>query len=48
MFETVKRYIANQREHHRHLTFRDEYLQMLKKHRIEFEMKYVFESENVG
>lgn len=48
MFETVKRYIANQREHHRHLTFRDEYLQMLKKHRIEFEMKYVFESEIVG
>ncbi|MFG0267933.1 MAG: IS200/IS605 family transposase [Rhodopirellula sp. JB055] len=46
--ETVKRYIANQREHHRKRTFQDEYLAILKKHEIEFDPQYVFEQEVHG
>lgn len=47
MAETVKRYIKSQKEHHQKLTFRDEYLQILRKHRIEFDERYVFEQEIV-
>jgi REP element-mobilizing transposase RayT len=39
----VKKYIANQEDHHRKMTFHDEYLNMLRKHRIEFDPRYVFE-----
>ena len=35
-------YIANQEEHHKRLTFKDEYLTFLKKNNIEFDDKYVF------
>ena len=45
MVDAVKKYFANQREHHRKLTFHDEYLAMLSKHQIEFDAKYVFEQE---
>jgi putative transposase len=48
MIESVKQYIANQREHHQKQTFQDEYLQMLRLHEIEFDPKYVFEEEIVG
>jgi hypothetical protein len=48
MADTVKQYIANQREHHRKSSFKEEYLSMLQKHNIEFDMRYVFESEIVG
>lgn len=30
--DSVKRYLANQKEHHRSRSFKDEYLQMLRKH----------------
>lgn len=39
----VIRYISNQREHHQQSTFEDELVAMLKKHGIEFELKYVFD-----
>ena len=48
MADQVKNYIANQIEHHRKLTFREEYLAILKKHQIEFDAKYVFEQEVIG
>lgn len=41
----VADYIANQAEHHREKTFEEEFLAILKKHNIEFDMRYVFEQE---
>jgi REP element-mobilizing transposase RayT len=48
MAETVKNYIANQREHHRRQSFQEEYLQMLRLHEIEFDERYVFDEEVVA
>ena len=39
----VKAYIENQMEHHSSQTFEDEYLRLLKKHKIEFDRRYVFD-----
>lgn len=41
--DAVVKYILNQEEHHRQKTFREEYLEILKKFEIEFEKKYIFE-----
>jgi len=38
----VERYIQNQPIHHRKITFEQEFLALLRKHRIEFDPKYVF------
>ena len=38
---TVKRYIANQAEHHRHRTFDDEYLSLLDKAGVKYERDIV-------
>jgi len=38
----VERYIQNQPAHHRKVTFEEEFLALLRKHRIEFDLKYVF------
>lgn len=37
----VKRYIANQAEHHRQRSFRDELLDLLKRAQIEFDERYL-------
>ncbi len=42
---TVNRYIDNQEEHHRRTTYEKEFLAMLKRHRIEYDPRYVFEQE---
>jgi putative transposase len=39
---TVERYIQNQAVHHKKITFEQEFIALLKKHRIEFDPKYVF------
>jgi putative transposase len=39
----VEKYIKNQHEHHRKLTFKEEYLKLLKKHNILFEEKYLWD-----
>jgi len=44
----VKSYIRTQREHHRRQSFRDEYLEILKRHEIEFDERYVFDEEIVA
>ena len=44
----VAEYIANQAKHHRKKTFEEEFLAILKKHNIEFDMQYVFEQEVVA
>lgn len=38
--ETVE-YIRHQREHHRRFDFRTEYIRFLKKHRIEYDERYL-------
>lgn len=48
MADVVKGYIGRQREHHRTMTFREEYLEMLKRHEIEFDERYVFDEEILG
>ena len=40
---TVKEYIVNQAEHHKTLTFQDEYRFLLKKHGIEFDERYLWD-----
>ena len=39
----VIRYIENQQEHHKHQTFKEEYIQFLKKFTIEYDSDYLFE-----
>ena len=39
----VANYITNQEEHHKVRTFREEYLEFLKKFNIEYDEKYIFE-----
>ncbi len=39
----VINYIMNQEEHHKNITFREEYLDMLKKFDVDYDEKYVFE-----
>jgi hypothetical protein len=38
----VENYIANQEQHHRNMTFEDEFIGLLRKHGIEFDPEYVF------
>ena len=38
----VSRYIQNQKEHHKKLSFQEELLALLKKHGVEFDPRYVF------
>jgi hypothetical protein len=42
--DTVKRYIANQESHHRKTTFEQEFIVFLKKHKIDYDPKYVFDT----
>ena len=41
--EALQRYIANQKEHHRTVSFQDEYLRLLKKYNIPYEVRYVWD-----
>ena len=41
--EDLKRYIANQREHHRRITFQDEYRELLRRYNIAFDERYVWD-----
>jgi REP element-mobilizing transposase RayT len=47
MADTVKEYIADQKEHHRKQTFESEYLLILQRHAISYDPKHVFETEIV-
>jgi putative transposase len=39
---SVQRYIANQEEHHKKRTFRDEFIQMLRVNEIEFDERFLW------
>ena len=41
--DVVVQYIHNQEEHHRLKTFREEYLEFLREHEVEFKPEYLFE-----
>jgi putative transposase len=41
--DKVYKYIQNQEEHHKKQTFKDEYLQFLKKFNIEYDEQYIFQ-----
>ena len=41
--EAVRAYIAGQEEHHRRITFQEEYLEFLKRHEIEYDERFVFD-----
>jgi len=40
--DDVYRYIENQEKHHKIKTFREEYIEMLKKFEVEYDEKYIF------
>ena len=40
--EVVKRYIENQKEHHKTETFKDEYLRFLKEYDIDYDVDYLW------
>ena len=39
----VRKYIRNQEAHHRKITFEREYIMLLEKHGVEYDLKYVFD-----
>ena len=39
----VEKYIANQEEHHRQMSFKEEFVAFLKKHEIQYDEKYLWE-----
>jgi len=41
--EVVRRYIANQEEHHRKKTFQDEYKDLLEQHQLEHDERYLWD-----
>ena len=41
--DKVYKYIENQEKHHKRITFREEYIELLKKFNIEYDEKYIFE-----
>jgi putative transposase len=41
--EALKSYIANQEEHHRRETFQDEFRRLLRKYRLTFDERYVWD-----
>ncbi len=41
--DKIIQYIKGQEEHHRKLTFQDEFLELLKKHRIEYDERYLWD-----
>lgn len=40
--ENVKRYIDNQKEHHKKKTFQEEYVKLLKENEVDFDEKYLW------
>ena len=40
---TVRNYIARQEEHHRKVSFQDEFRQLLQRYEIEFDERYVWD-----
>jgi REP element-mobilizing transposase RayT len=41
--DAVTRYIRNQREHHRSRSFQEEFVELLKKHQIKYDERYLWD-----
>jgi putative transposase len=41
--DAVRKYILDQKAHHRKRTFEDEYIELLRRHNVEFDERYVWE-----
>jgi len=41
--DIVKRYILNQKEHHRKISFKEEYITFLKEYQIAYDERYVWD-----
>ena len=41
--ERIIQYIKGQEQHHRRMTFQEEFVRLLKKHRLEYEERYLWE-----
>lgn len=46
--EMIGRYLQNQEEHHRRMSFEEKYEKILRRHGIEFDRRYLFEAEFHG
>ena len=46
--EAIRKYVRNQKEHHKTKTFQEEYIEFLERHGIEFQLEYLFEGEHGG
>jgi putative transposase len=46
--ENVRNYIKNQHKHHKTKTFEEEFNEFLELHKIEFEHRYLFETEHLS
>ncbi len=46
--ESVRRYIQNQLTHHQTQTFKEEFIAILERHGVQFDSRFVFETEHVG
>jgi len=40
--ESVRRYIAEQAEHHRNITFQEEFIEFLKRHDVTYDERYIW------
>ena len=41
--DNVAKYVMNQKEHHKKISFKEEYIDFLKKFEIEYDEKYLFD-----
>lgn len=41
--DAVSRYVRNQMLHHQQLAFEDEFLELLKRHEVEYDQRYIFD-----
>lgn len=41
--DPVRRYIADQEQHHRTMSFQEEFLALLRKHHVEYDERYIWE-----
>jgi putative transposase len=41
--EALRKYIVNQEQHHRRESFQDEFRRLLRKYKIEFDERYVWD-----
>jgi putative transposase len=46
--QDVNSYIQNQEQHHRKRTFRNEYIEMLEKFKVDYDERYIFQSDETG